>query len=140
MSEFDLVDDVALVNALLTGADLGATVTRALEPDSGQRPPIVLYDLDGSDDPAIVNGPGLWEVVLSVWVFGVSEAQVWDVAKRVHSTVTRWDVPGVGVLPGVAGVERASTLQKFRDVWDTDLTTRQLKESNAQFSLLIRSY
>lgn len=134
----ELIDDVALMEALLNAADLPAEVVRSLDTESGDRLPLILYDLDGSDDSGLVNGPGLWDVVLRVWVWGESDEQVWQVARAVHREVTGWDTPGKGYVPGFAGVERASTVQKFRDVWDTQTPTRLLRESNAQYALRVR--
>lgn len=136
--EHELVDDVALVQRLLDNAGLGARIVRALDPDDGDNLPVVLYSLTGDDGPAAVNGPGLWNVILQVWAWGESDGQVWALAKDVHRTIARWDIPGEGVLPGVASVERSETLQKFRDVWDTKTPTRLLRESDAIYRLLLR--
>lgn len=137
--DHELIDDVALMESLLNAEPLGAVITRALEGDSGDDLPIILYDLVGSDDPEVVNGPGLWDIVLRVWVWGETDDQVWRVATAVHRAIASWDVPGNGVLPGVAGVERSTTLQKFQDVWDNKLPTRLLRESNAQYALRVRA-
>lgn len=138
----ELIDDVALMETLLNAADLDAEVIRELDGESSEsgRLPAVLYDLVGSDEPGLVNGPGMWVVTLRVWVWGETDSDVWRTAKAVHRAVNSWDVPGNGNIPGVAGVERATTVQKFQDVWDNQLPTRVLRESNAQFELLLRSY
>lgn len=137
--DHELVDDVALMETLLNAAvaDEGAHVVRELDGETGEKLPSVLYDLDGEN---LANGPGLWPVILRIWVWADNDSDVWRVAQAVHRGVTSWDVPGNGLVPGVAGVERASILQKFRGVWDTKTPTRLLRESIAQYELLVRVY
>lgn len=135
----ELVDDVQIIYDLYTQALPDVTVMQELYDSAHDHLPILMFDLNGSDADWSANGPGLWNCVLDLWIFAESESAAWELSKRVHAITAQWDLPGQGYFPGLGGIERVETAQKFSRPFQSDMFDKAVSEAQAAYSVLIRN-
>lgn len=93
----------------IVGADLS-------ESSFGEVPFIAHFSTAAQDQ----NSNGLWTGTLTVNIF--ADASIaFSVAKRYYAGIWAWNEPGVGVEPGIGGVNEISDISAFSRVGDAVL-------------------
>ena len=133
-----LIDDVAIIQSLMVAGLPGITIAREVHETFADMLPGVLYDLSGSNDSMVSNGPGLWDVQLIVSVMAHGDSACWDAVKLVDELVCSWDMPGAGWPDVTGGVVRVEREQKFDDVYESRLLDKEVSQADALYRLRMR--
>lgn len=136
-----LIDDIGILQGLLEEAltPLGIEVAREVDEDTADRLPVIVYDTTGSNDDAVANGPGLWDVALTISLIAGTDSGAWEVAKAVDAAVMAWDMPGAGWVPNLGGVIRAEREQKFDGVFEARIYDKDAQQADAVYRLRMRN-
>ncbi|WP_243063187.1 hypothetical protein [Humibacter sp. RRB41] len=133
-----LLDAEQLVYDLLTRANPGKRIIPETDSDSLGDLPLWQFNVLG--DGQTFNGPGEWDIILDINVFGNGIAAAKAEAAIAYQTVWGWaSDPLSAIVDGVGWVSDVSDISYFSRAGTPDLTGLNVSQYAASFGLTLRN-
>lgn len=129
-----LIDLESLFDSLLTSAaPEGVTAIQDQHADSFQEIPFVAWTAINQGQ----YGFGLWNAMLTLTVIA-HPLDMSQICADLYAAIRMWEVPGEGVMPGVAAINTVTDAGVFDRVNEINLPGKHLSQAVASFRFTVQ--